>query len=110
MGSGFPGGLWHPVVLLLLRGFLGFGVAIWVGGHAGGDPVSGILGGYLRSVAGYLGLAFVVGGALRGGVRGYCYFRDFFAKFVVLARFSFWWGEWALGHHFLGFRHFLSIY
>ena len=44
MGSGFPGGLWHPVVLLLLRGFLGFGVAIWVGGSwvsAVGRGVSG---------------------------------------------------------------------
>ena len=92
------------------EGFSGFWRGHLGGDHAGGGPVLGILGGYLRSVAGCLGLAFVVGGALRGGVGGYCYFRDFFAKFVVLAKFSFWWGEWALGHHFLGFRRFLSIY
>ena len=110
MGSGFLGGLWHRLCYCYCGVFWVLGWPFGWGGHAGGDPVSGILGGYLRSVAGYLGLAFVVGGALRGGVRGYCYFRDFFAKFVVLARFSFWWGEWALGHHFLGFRHFLSIY
>ena len=92
------------VVLLLLRGFLGFGMAIWGGGSCWGGPVSGILGEGgvcgLRSVAGCLGLASVVGGALRGGGWGYCCFWDFFASvggiFILVGVMgtgpSFFWG------------------
>ena len=34
----------------------------------------------------------------------------FFGTFLpVLAKFSFWRGEWALGYHFMVFRHFPNI-
>ena len=28
---------------------------------------------------------------------------------LVVAKISFWWGDWALGYHSVGFRHFFEI-
>ena len=59
----------------------------------------------LQSVAECLGLAlaFVWDSTLWVG---FCFFRGFL---LVLAKFSLWRGEWTLGYHFMGFRHFPNI-
>ena len=61
----------------------------------------------LQSVTGYLGLAlvFIWDEALRE--RFNRYFSGLFL--LVLAKFSFWQGEWALGYHFLRFRPFPNV-
>ena len=62
----------------------------------------------LQSVTGYLrvALVFMWHSALRK--RFNCYFLGLFL--LVLTKFSFWRGEWALGYHYLKFRHFLNIF
>ena len=71
-----------------------------------GHLVQGRVDLFLRSVAGYLGLAlvFVWGGARRGG-----FSLSFGGFLLVLAGLSFWRGGWALGYRSMCFGQFPGI-
>ena len=81
------------------RGFQGHVCLCGSGGEC-------VVGGGAQSFAGYLRLAlcFVWHGALREGFNFY-----FWTVLLILAKFSFWPGDWALGYHSMRFRHFPNV-